>query len=278
MTPKRLFPTRDVLEALYVKFNRKSFIHPDPLEFIYHYEHRLDREIAGLIASSLAYGRVAQILKSVETVLKVLGSSPRACLISASESALSRSLEDFRHRFTSGDEMASFLVQISRVIKEYGSLRDCFASSAKSADGTLMPALTGFVDDLRRDSPVALTSLLPSPAAGSACKRLHLFLRWMIRHDEVDPGCWEGFSPSRLIIPLDTHMFSICSALSATALKSPCCRAAIEITACFAAIAPEDPVRYDFALTRLGIRKDQSRGEFLNACKDSGIVACIDES
>ncbi|MCD6487215.1 MAG: TIGR02757 family protein, partial [Syntrophobacterales bacterium] len=106
-------------------------------------------------------------------------------------------------------------------------------------------------------------SLLPSPAKGSACKRLNLFLRWMVRHDDVDPGGWDDISSSKLIIPLDTHMHRICLALGITKRKQADMKTALEITRSFQVMAPHDPVRYDFALTRLGIRKDTDITSFL---------------
>jgi uncharacterized protein (TIGR02757 family) len=266
MAVKSSFPSREVLDALYKRFNHRSFIHPDPLEFIYHYENPADREVVGLIASSLAYGRVAQILKSTAIVLKILGQSPSAHLLSVSKGSLAKALADFRHRFTSGQEMSSFLTQIAEVLRSYGSLRGCFSSSMKKEDCTVIPALTRFVAELHRGASPPVPTLLPSPSAGSACKRLQLYLRWMIRRDEVDPGCWEGFSPERLIVPLDTHMFSLCSSLHATSHRSPTLMAALEITSCFRAISPQDPVKYDFALTRLGIRKGEDIGEFIGQC------------
>ena len=97
---------------------------------------------------------------------------------------------------------------------------------------------------------------MPDPSKGSACKRLALYLRWMVRNDEVDPGGWKMVDPSALLIPLDTHMFNICTTLGLCSRKAADGRSAIEITEAFKKVCPEDPVRYDFALTRFGIRSD----------------------
>ena len=106
----------------------------------------------------------------------------------------------------------------------------------------------------------------PSPERGSACKRINLFLRWMVRKDRVDPGGWDKVPRSMLIIPLDTHMYHICTGLNMTCRKSADMTTAVEITEAFRKIAPEDPVRYDFSLTRLGIRKDADPDSFLRYC------------
>ena len=95
---------------------------------------------------------------------------------------------------------------------------------------------------------------LPSPDGGSACKRLNLFLRWMVRKDNVDPGIWQSIPASHLIVPLDTHMHRIAKAMGLTSRKQADIQSAIEITGAFSFIRPADPVRYDFALTRLGIK------------------------
>jgi len=106
--------------------------------------------------------------------------------------------------------------------------------------------------------------LLPLPRLGSACKRLNLFLRWMIRKDDVDPGGWENIPLSKLIIPLDTHMHKIGILTGLTSRKQANMRTAFEITDGFKKLVPEDPVKYDFSLTRIGIRGDANFEEILS--------------
>lgn len=240
------------LENVYASRHRPEFIHPDPLEFLYHYNDAEDREVVALIASSLAYGRVAQILKSVQVVLDHLGGRPAAFLAVGSEAKIEKTLKGFRHRFTSDEDMARLLVGAKRMIIKYGSLKNCFISGVGEKDENIMPALAKFVENLDPES--RLKGLLPKPSMMSACKRLNLFLRWMVRSDEIDPGGWEGVPRSLLIIPLDTHMYKIGRALGFTKRGTPDLKAAIEITNAFSFFCPEDPVKYDFALTRLGIR------------------------
>ena len=110
------------------------------------------------------------------------------------------------------------------------------------------------------------TFLVPSPAGGSACKRLFLFLKWMVRRDDVDPGGWTLLSPADLIIPLDVHMFRLCSALGLTARKSPDLKAALEVTEVFRSVLPSDPLKYDFVLTRFGIRSEMNEQAFIQKC------------
>lgn len=254
------------LDELYTRYNRREFVHPDPLEFLYGYGDVGDREIVGLVASSLAYGRVCQILKSIASVLERMSPSPSLFLRRASRESLLRTFSDFKHRFTTGEELAMMLFGIKRIIERYGSLHSCFTVCLNDDDDTVLPALSAFVKELTSESDGRRNSLLPSPTRGSACKRLNLFLRWMVRQDEVDPGGWDNVPASKLIVPLDTHMHRICLALRLAERRQADMRTAAQITAAFRKIAPEDPVKYDFALTRLGIRDDTDLDTFLEQC------------
>ena len=258
------------LERLYGLYNSRKWVHPDPLEFLYNYSELRDIEIAGLIASSLAYGRVAQILKSVSSVLEKMGTSPHDFLLSVTPSSLERLYSDFKHRFTTGDELARMLIGARSVIKQYGSLHGCFLSGYSDQDDTVLNGLSFLVNELGKKSKGQKNTLLALPEKGSACKRWNLYLRWMVRTDRVDPGGWTGICPSRLIIPLDTHMHRICLLMGLTKQKNAGMRMALEITDSFKKIEPKDPVRYDFALTRLGIRADADLDAFLK-----GGVTCL---
>ncbi len=257
--------SREQLDGLYRRYNRREYVHPDPIEFLYHYDDPADREVAGLLASSLAYGRVAQILKSVAAVLEM---TPRpARFVTASGPAtIRRKFAGFRHRFTTGADMASLLIGARRVMKDHGSIGNCFASHVTGGDTTVVPALEGLVTEIVRAAGAPLGHLLPAPSRGSACKRLMLYLRWMIRSDDVDPGGWSGGHERLLVVPLDVHMHRISRALGITRRKSADLRTALEVTAAFGRLSPDDPVKYDFALTRLGIHPEADMAEFLKEC------------
>jgi uncharacterized protein (TIGR02757 family) len=247
---------RSFLESLYVRYNRKSFIHPDPLEFVHRYGESLDQEVAGLIAACLAYGRVQQILRSVDLVLDRMRPSPSRFLLENPPAVIDATFRDFKHRFTTGRELAALMVSMRKVLLRFGSLEACFLRGCRPDDATVLPALERFSHQLRHGVEDRLEGiLLPRPMKGSACKRLHLFLRWMARKDDVDPGVWHGLDPARLMIPLDTHMFRTARAFELTSRRQADVRAALEITEAFRAVCPEDPVKYDFSLTRLGIRE-----------------------
>jgi uncharacterized protein (TIGR02757 family) len=264
---------RQGLDSLYRKYNRRTFVHPDPLELVYRYDTPADQEIAGLVAACLAYGRVAQILASVSRVLDAVGGhaqgSPRSFLEAASDREVRRLLHGFKHRFTPGAEVAALLLAVKRAVAEHGSLEALFSSGMGVKDETILPALTAFVDRLRAlaGGRTACPSLLSSPADGSACKRLNLFLRWMVRRDQVDPGPWRSVSRARLVVPLDTHLHRIARRLRLTGRKQADLKTALEITRGFAECNPRDPVRYDFSLTRLGINP---------ACRDDDALCLLE--
>jgi uncharacterized protein (TIGR02757 family) len=266
----KMLPTvlKEQLQQLYDELNRREFVHPDPLELLYKYDDVRDREIAALVASALAYGNVKQILRSAGSVLERMG-PPRSFLMNASLSLLRKTFADFKHRFTTGEELTGFLYAIKLAVDKRGSLEACFCAGLKESDETVAAALSSFVNELCPAPEDRPASLLPAPEKGSACKRLNLFLRWMARRDLVDPGGWDHVSPSKLLAPVDTHMHRLAQRLGLTRRKQADLRTAHEITAAFRDLDPDDPVKFDFCLTRLGIRKDADVEEFMRRCGES---------
>jgi len=191
-----------------------------------------------------------------------MGPCPSGFLLNVPLNRIAGTFSDVKHRFTTGQDIAQLLRGVKRVIEKHGSLQKCFLSRLHPNDHNVIPALSAFVENI---FPEGCDFLIPTPGRGSACKRLNLFLRWMVRRDEVDPGGWDGVPPSKLLVPLDTHMHRIALALGLTKRKQADLRTAIEITEAFRKLSPGDPVRYDFVLTRFGIRKDlDQRALFCN--------------
>jgi len=263
---------KEIFEELYSLYNRHELISPDPLQFVYEYEDPADREIVGLIASSLALGRVEQILKSVSLVLKRMKPSPSKFLKDVNLNDLRRSYRDFKHRFINGNELFLLLFGIKDVISRFGSLEACFKKGLQEKDATVFSALGNFIKELESGSDVANSRLLPSHDCKSACKRLNLFLRWMVRKDSVDPGVWSGISPERLVVPLDTHMHRFCMLFGFVKRKQKDQKTALEATAAFRQLSPKDPVKYDFALTRLGIRDELDIRPFFEKILKEGVI------
>ena len=260
------------LETLYRTYNKREYVHPDPLEFLYNYENPADREVVGLIASSLAYGSVWQILKAVQTVLDRMP-VPAEFVAGTSKSRLIKIFSDFKYRFNTGEDISALLYGIGRVIKKHGSLEKCFKSGITNGDDSVISGLGTLVDEIVLGSgggDKCFYQLLPHPSRKSACKRLNLYLRWMVRRDDVDPGGWYTVGSEKLLVPIDVHMFRICRALGLTARGNADLRTSMEITGNFRKINPADPVKYDFAITRLGIRDELEPDVFIKECLETG--------
>lgn len=241
---------KQYLERLYTKWNKRKFISPDPLEFLYDYADPADQEVVGFLAAVFAYGRVENILKGVKKVLMPLGQSPAGILKKGSWDVLFRGVPSFKYRFYSERDILSLLRGLQGVLNKFGSLKNCFSSEEGFERKNYSFGLDKLTQCLKKEGGSLHSHMLPS--GQSSRKRLYLFLRWMIRRDEVDPGLWD-FDPAFLLYPVDVHMLKIGRALGFTSRKTGSCKTALEITEGFCNLCPDDPLRYDFALTREGI-------------------------
>ncbi len=270
---EQLEDIKTVLEKLYRRYNHHKLIKPDPLQFVYNYSRREDMEVAGLLAAELAYGRVQQIQKSLTDLLGRMGASPFEFVLNFNKQKRKK-LKSFKHRFTSGEDISDLLELLKKVLKRYGSIEEFFVQGYSPEDENIVPALSKFCDSLlemyakthNHLAPAQLNYLLTRPAIGSPCKRLNLFLRWMVRDDDVDAGLWKRIDKAKLIVPVDVHMGRLCRILGFHDRKAISLSTAMKITECFAEIEPADPVKYDFALSRIGIL-DNCTGRRRSGCE-----------
>jgi len=249
----------------------------DPLLFPHRYTDPADRETVAFLASSLAFGRVASICGSLERLLSALGPHPAEALREGAE-RLPR-VDGFVHRWVDSGSLRPFLRAVGATLRSDGSL-GAFFSAGDAGGPDYLPALDRFFEALRERTglprarhPRGLRFLLPSPGDGSACKRAHLFLRWVVRTEDLDLGLWRGarFSPARLLLPMDTHVHRISRYLGLTARPTADLRAAREATAWLARVDPDDPVRFDWALSRLGILAECVRDPARSRCGDCAV-------
>lgn len=262
-----------VLEKIYRKYNKSEYINTDPLQFVYHYTNPSDMEIAGLLSAQLAYGQVKQIHKSLDDLFGRMGESPRAFVDNFGDSSR-RKLAGFKHRFTTGQDISDLLVLLKKVLDGYGSIEAFFVKNYSSGDKNILPALSGFCSSLldmhaqahKGVLPRGLRYLLPNPSAGSTCKRMNLFLRWMVRSDSVDAGLWKSVDKAKLVIPLDVHINRLSRLIGFCSRRTASLATAVEITEHFAQIEPSDPVKYDFSLSRIGIL-DNCTGRHRSGCE-----------
>ena len=262
----RVAELRRRLDRLYRHYDHR-FIDPDPLQFVRRQRTGPDREVVGLVASALAYGNVVQIKRSIAAALEVLGPHPARAVRRLDPRAAAQRLSSFRHRFNSGRDVACLLFFIRQMIESEGSIEAFFALGRRPGAADVGEALASFsaralsLDcgglyrgrGTPRDAGVRF--FFPSPLDGSACKRLNLFLRWMVRRDGVDLGVWKAVDAAHLVIPLDAHVFAIARRTGLTRYRSPGWPMAVDITRRLRRLDPADPVKYDFALHRMGLWK-----------------------
>ena len=251
------------LEALYREYGRSGVVE-DPVECVRVYPDPADREIAGFIAAGLAFGRVAGIMTSVRAALAPMGASPAAFVRRFEFPRDAGPFLPFVHRWVRGRDLVALLVILRHMLATAGSVEQFFLDGDDASAPDVGAALESFCARARRIDlgevydrgahRPGVHAFFPLPSAGSACKRLNLFLRWMARHDGIDLGAWTRVAPARLIIPLDVHVVRVGRCLGLTGYASPGWRMAASITASLRAIDPLDPVRYDFALCHLGMQ------------------------
>jgi uncharacterized protein (TIGR02757 family) len=266
------------LDDLYRSFDHVTSA-TDPVHIVRRFTSPADREIVGFCAAALAFGRVASVLQSIESLLAVMGPHPAAFVRRFDPAQERLRLEPLVHRWISGRDLIALLIVLQRMLIEAGSIEAFFLQGDVATSPHVGPALDSFstralATDLRaaygrrvpRQRGVAY--FFPRPSAGSACKRLNLFLRWMVRRDEIDLGVWSKVSSARLVVPLDTHVIRLGRCLKLTRYTSPGWKMALDITNALRAFDSTDPVRFDFALCHVGM---------MNACgfqKPQGSSQC----
>jgi uncharacterized protein (TIGR02757 family) len=255
------------LERLYDAYNREDSA-TDPIQIVRRYAKPEDQEIVGFCAAALAFGRVASVLNSVETVARAIGAEPAAYVRRFDPLAPHPELRAMVHRWIRGADVVALLWLLHQILERSGSIEGFFLEGYDPVAADIGDALDSFS---RRAMALDLTAVygrrgprragvgyfFPRPSAGSACKRLNLFLRWMVRRDQVDLGAWKRVAASKLIVPLDTHVIRLGRCLRLTRYTSPGWKMAAEITAALRRVDPVDPVRFDFSLCHVGM---------MNAC------------
>ncbi len=255
------------LAQLYEAYNREDAA-SDPIQIVRRYTSPADQEVIGYCAAALAFGRVASVLNTVETLARVLGPAPAAYVREFDPAAPHPELRAMVHRWTRGVDIVALLWLLRQMIDRSGSIERFFLEGYDPEATDIGAALDSFsrralaleltaVYGRRRPARTGVGYFFPQPSAGSGCKRLNLFLRWMVRRDEVDLGAWTSIPPSKLIVPLDTHVIRLGRCLRLTRYTSPGWRMAADITASLRAIDPVDPVRFDFSICHVGM---------MNAC------------
>src|SRR5262245_61399663 len=254
------------LDDLYESYNRQDSA-SDPVHKVRPFRLAADREIAGFCAAALAFGRVTSVLNSIHTLLGIMGPSPAALVRAFEPDAPHCELRRMVHRWTRGADLVALLWVLRQMLDRNGSVEAFFVEGLAADAEDVGAALDSFSTralalDIRQaygrvPKRPGVCYFFPRPSAGSACKRLNLYLRWMVRRDEVDLGVWTRVPAAKLIVPLDTHVIRLGRCLRLTRYASPGWRMAADITAALRRLDPVDPIRFDFAICHVGM---------MNAC------------
>lgn len=254
------------LDALYHDYNREESA-ADPVHLVRPFDDAADREIAGFCAAALAFGRVGSVINSITTLFAIMGPRPAAFVRAFEPGAPHPELRAMVHRWTRGADLVALLWILRQILERSGSVEDFFLEGYGADHEDIGPALDSFSTralalDLRRaygrvPKRAGVCYFFPRPSGGSACKRLNLFVRWMVRRDEIDLGVWTRIPASKLVVPLDTHIIRLGRCLRLTRYTTPGWKMASDITASLRRLAPDDPIRFDFSLCHVGM---------MNAC------------
>ncbi|MBF0538190.1 MAG: TIGR02757 family protein [Nitrospirae bacterium] len=273
---------KQLLDSFYADFDFKRGILNDPIEFPHRYKDPLDVETVAFIASSFAYGKVELFKPVIDSILSKMGQSPSAFLYDFDIRRQRGDFEPIYYRLNRGKDVCALLYIIHKALRHKGSLKAIFLNHPKrppialgiGAGGDRMtPVEAGgdnVYDMLARFTdyiytidttavyganirPHGLLQLFTSPHKGSACKRLNMFMRWMVRDRDIDFGLWKEVPKDALIIPLDTHIGRVGRCLGFTRRKTNDWKTAEEITQALKALDPDDPLKYDFAMCHHGI-------------------------
>jgi uncharacterized protein (TIGR02757 family) len=249
------------LDALYASFNCVDSA-TDPVQLVRRFGDPADREVAGFCAAALAFGRVTSVLQSIDRLFAVMGPSPASFVRSFDARRQRHCFKPLVHRWTSGDDLVALVLVLQRMLQR-GSIEEFFVEGVSPDSPDLSSALESFstralATDLRpaygrRTPSPGVAYFFSRPSRGGACKRLNLFLRWMVRSDAVDFGIWRRVPAAKLIIPLDTHVIRVGRCLRLTRYTSPGWKMAADITKSLREFDPTDPVKYDFSLCHLGM-------------------------
>jgi uncharacterized protein (TIGR02757 family) len=247
---------KQFLEEKYIQFNNPSFIECDPVSIPHLFSDPRDREIAGFLAATIAWGRRDLILRSCHRLIDLMGNAPYEFVINAGPKDLKR-FDGFVHRTFNGKDCASFIMGLKKVYSEHASMENVI-TGGMHGEGSLR----GGLSELRKTffsipHDKHVEKHFVDIMSGAAGKRLFMFLRWMVRKDNhgVDFGIWKNITPSQLYIPLDLHTGNTARKLGLLTRKQNDWKAVEELTDILRCFDPEDPVKYDFALFGLGVNE-----------------------
>ncbi|MBK8954624.1 MAG: TIGR02757 family protein [Saprospiraceae bacterium] len=246
------------LDALVERFNQPGFIADDPISIPHRFTNKQDIEISALWTALIAWGQRKTILQNASQLMEWMDGCPHQFVLQHQETDRKKFLK-FKHRTFNGEDAICFLEYFQHYYRENDSLETAFSKGLQKTELHVGPALVHFKADFRNRVPHAGRTLkhIASPETGSRCKRLLMFLRWMVRRDKagVDFGIWSNISPAQLLLPLDVHVEQSARKLGLLSRKQADWKAVLELSAHCRTLNPSDPACYDFALFGLGLEQ-----------------------
>ena len=238
------------------EYNQPGFIPHDPICVPHRFTKQQDIEIAAFFASIFAWGNRTIIINKTTELMKLMEDSPHDFILHYSDRELQKMLA-FKHRTFNTTDLLYFLLFLKQHYQHSVSLQTAFTKWMKKGDGQIENALVGFHDYFfsMEDAPMRTKKHIATPARGSTCKRLNMFLRWMVRKDDngVDFGLWTSISPAQLVCPIDVHVARVARQFNLIRRKQTDWQTALELTDVLKQFDRNDPVKYDFALFSLGV-------------------------
>ncbi len=257
-TPK----TKEILDFYYKKYNTTEFIKDDPISIPHRFSKKEDIEISAFWTSVIAWGRRNMIMKNATRLFDLMDNAPYDFIVNHQEKDREKFL-DFKHRTFQPTDTMYFLEFLQWYYRNDESLENAFSDYLKPEDNSIEPALVGFHNLFfsLKDAPHRTKKHIPTPLRKSTCKKLNMFLRWMVRKDDngVDFGIWKNIKPSQLMIPIDVHVDRIARQLGLLTRKQRDWKAVEEVTANLKLYDADDPVKYDFALFGYGVMESKGK-------------------
>lgn len=249
---------KKLLDSKVAEFNQPGFVINDPVTIPHRFSKKHDIEIAGFFAAILAWGNRTTIIKSCSHLLALMDNAPYSFCIQHNENDL-KQLTAFKHRTFNATDLLYFIAFLKHHYTNHYSLETAFTKGLNKKDKTIESSLAGFYDYFFSlpDYPERTKKHIATPAKKSACKRLNMYLRWMVRSDTngVDFGIWKNIRPSQLVCPLDVHVARVARSLGLLQRKQNDWAAAVELTSRLRTFSKNDPVQYDFALFGMGVNQ-----------------------
>jgi uncharacterized protein (TIGR02757 family) len=246
---------KDLLETKYLRYNNPSFIEHDPISIPHRFSSKEDIEISGFLAATLSWGQRPVIIKNMSRLLSLMDNAPFDFITGFNQKDLIP-FKNFVHRTFNGEDCTTFLRALKHIYEEFDCLEEAFLGKKINTRTDLNVPISRFRDQFLSISHDPRTRKhISDPMSGSACKRLNMFLRWMVRKDKsgVDFGIWKNISSSQLMLPLDVHSARVSRSLGLLTRKQNDWKAVEEVTKSLRKLDPADPVKYDFALFGMGV-------------------------